>query len=299
MKRWWHWLLLAFAVLGLAVISGLVFLVDRLPGPGEIAQAVGSTSVKPHETSDIGVPDDEAKKPAASAGATGADKAARDSKSQDNNKELVLELMNEDAADIRVCDNLGQSKLFEQSRGKKEMSFDDMFKDKTRTDPIAESLRIPIKAVFQDEEVSGLMKEIMAIDTSKMDRAEKDSLLKKLGFYTRAASTAASLLKRKKQFESLGDRAIHLSVLARIAVLKPEALESANLKGICEDLERSIVAGEKPSIKKEREKILSLLQDVGITPAEIQFDPHMYLNFDVQMNDNNVSFSLGGKEPSS
>jgi hypothetical protein len=139
----------------------------------------------------------------------------------------------------------------------------------------------------------------MAYDTSKMDKAEKDSFLKKLGFYTRAASTAASLLNRKKHFEGLGDRAIHMSVLARIAVLKPEVMESANIRGICEDMERSIIAGEKPSIKKEREKILALLNDVGLTPQEIQFDPNMYLNFDVQMNDNNVSFSLGGKEPSS
>jgi hypothetical protein len=87
-----------------------------------------------------------------------------------------------------------------------------------------------------------------------------------------------------------------MSLLARIAILKPEKFDSLNLRGICEDMERSIVSGEKTSVKQERKKILTLINDAGLTPADLKFDPDQYLNFDVKMTDNNVSFTLAGKE---
>ncbi len=291
MAKWKKWLIALFLVGAVGTLVVLLVLVDSLPGPKEIAQVVDAPPTpKPHETHDIGVAGKSAPKPEDKTQPT-------DSKSQENNKDVVLAFMEEDPADIRVCDNLTQSKMFEQQKNNKEMSFDDLFKDTSRTDPIAESLRIPIKAIFQDEEVTALLSDVMKVDTSKLNKAEKDSLLDKLGFYTRAASTAASLLSRKKHFEALGDRAIHMSLLARIAILKPEKYEALNLRGICEDMERSIVSGEKTSVKQERKKILALIQDAGLTPADLKFDPKMFLNFDVQMSNNNVSFSLGGKEP--
>lgn len=292
MAKWKKWLIALFLVGAVGTLVILLVLVDSLPGPKEIAQVVDAPPTpKPHETHDIGVTStDSAAKPAAEP------VEATDSKSQDNNKDIVVAFMEEDPADIRVCDNLTQSKMFEQQKNNKEMSFDDLFKDTSRTDPIAESLRIPIKAIFQDEEVTALLGDVMKVDTSKLNKAEKDSLLDKLGFYTRAAKTAASLLSRKKHFEALGDRAIHMSLLARIAILKPEAYEALNLRGICEDMERSIVNGEKTSVKQERKKIMALIQDAGLTPADLKFEPEQFLNFDVKMSDNNVSFSLSGKE---
>lgn len=290
MAKWKKWLIALFLVGALGTLAVLLVLVDSLPGPKEIAQVVDAPPTpKPHETHDIGVPEKTA--------ATADDKTQpTDSKSQDNNKDIVLAFMEEDAADIRVCDNLTHSKMFEQQKNNKEMSFDDLFKDTSRTDPIAEALRIPIKAIFQDEEVTALLSDVMKVDTSKMNKAEKDSLLDKLGFYTRAAATAASLLSRKKHFEALGDRAIHMSLLARIAILRPEKYEALNLRGICEDMERSIVNGEKTSVKQERKKILALIQEAGLTPAELKFEPEQFLNFDVNMSDNNLSFTLAGKE---
>lgn len=290
MAKWKKWLIVALLVGALGTLAVLLLLVDSLPGPKELAQAVDAPPTKtPHETHDIGVADKTEVKTEDKAEPT-------DSKSQENNKDVILAFMDEDPADIRVCDNLTQSKIFEQSKDKKEMSFDDLFKDTSRTDPIAEALRIPIKAIFQDESVTSLLRDVMKVDTSKMNKKEKDSLLDKLGFYTRAATTAASLLSRKKHFEALGDRAIHMSLLSRIAILKPEKLESLNLQGICEDMERSIVNGEKTSVKQERKKILALIKDAGLTPADLKFDPEQFLNFDVKMTDNNVSFTLSGKE---
>jgi hypothetical protein len=290
MAKWKKWLIAVFLVGAIGTLAVLLLLVDSLPGPKELAQAVDAPPTKtPHETHDIGVADKAAVKAEDKTDAT-------DTKSQENNKDVILAFMDEDPADIRVCDNLTQSKMFEQQKNKKEMSFDDLFKDTSRTDPIAEALRIPIKAIFQDESVTSLLRDVMKVDTSKMNKEEKDSLLDKLGFYSRAATTAASLLSRKKHFEALGDRAIHMSLLARIAILKPEKFESLNLQGICEDMERSIVNGEKTSVKQERKKILALIKDAGLTPADLKFDPEQFLNFDVKMTDNNVSFSLSGKE---
>jgi|GEM_PF-6881103 len=291
MAKWKKWLIAVFLVGAVGALVILLVLVDSLPGPKEIAQVVDAPATpKPHETHDIGV----AEKAEAKVGNNEA--TPTDSKSQDNNKDIVLAFMEEDPADIRVCDNLTQSKMFEQQKNNKEMSFDDLFKDTSRTDPIAESLRIPIKAIFQDEAVTSLLSDVMKVDTSKLNKAEKDSLLDKLGFYTRAAKTAASLLSRKKHFEALGDRAIHMSLIARIAILKPESYEALNLRGICEDMERSIVNEEKISVKQERKKIMALIQDAGLTPADLKFEPEQFLNFDVKMSDNNVSFSLSGKE---
>lgn len=292
MAKWKKWLIALFLLGAVGTLVILLVLVDSLPGPKEIAQVVDAPPAKtPHETHDIGVVD----KPATATN-DNAKAQPTDTKSQENNKDVIIAFMEEDPADIRVCDNLTQSKIFEQSKDKKEMSFDDLFKDTSRTDPIAEALRIPIKAIFQDEEVSNLLSDVMKVDTSKMNKAEKDSLLDKLGFYSRAAATAASLLSRKKHFESLGDRAIHMSLLARIAILKPEKYEALNLRGICEDMERSIVNGEKTSVKQERKKILALIQEAGLTPADLKFDPEQFLDFDVKMSDNNVSFTLAGKE---
>ncbi len=290
MAKWKKWLIALFLLGAVGTLVILLVLVDSLPGPKELAQAVAAPPTKtPHETHDIGVADKTTAK-------TDSTTEPTDSKSQDNNKDIVLAFMEEDPADIRVCDNLTQSKMFEQQKNNKEMSFDDLFKDTSRTDPIAEAMRIPIKTIFQDEAVTSLLGDVLKVDTSKMNTAQKDSLLDKLGFYTRAATTAASLLSRKKQFEALGDRAIHMSLLARIAILKPEKLESLNLKGLCEDMERSIVNGEKTSVKQERKKILALIQEAGLTPAELKFDPEQFLNFEVKFSQNSLMFNLSGKE---
>lgn len=206
-------------------------------------------------------------------------------------KEAIESMISEDPKDIRVCDNLGQSKIF---GNQEKINYENIFFESDRSDSIAEAFRLPIRNIFQDENMRSLLEEIFQYEneTSQLNRQEKEGFLQKAGFYTKLAWTVGQLYKNKAQFEKMADRSGHLAVLARMAVLKPELANDAQVKDFCRQLETSIGDKQEVNLTEERREVLKMIQYAGLTPEQLKFDPNKFTEFKMKSSKDGVNFSL-------
>lgn len=205
----------------------------------------------------------------------------------------LAQLTGAEVSDIRVCENLGRSKMFDPKTGKYADDFDAFLKPEGRQDSVAESFRPVVVTLFSDEKFSELMQDITA---QPKDKEEAESFLDKIDFYARAASTVAHMYGRKAEFEALGDRANHLSVLAKLAVLKPELVGTQELMDACERIQSSMSNQEPVDVKAERKEILALIAQHGVKPAQLDFEPDQFMKFKASFKENSLSFTISDKE---
>lgn len=288
-------LLSLVALLACALLALMLFVVDSLPGPKEIARAVktkrqAAKSATASQAIDA--------KTTTATESLQAEEAAEELTPEEQKKaaqeKIIMAFLDEDPTDIRVCENLGNPS--NNLKRMKDADFEKIFGNPERNNPNAEAFRVPLRAIFQDEHLSSLLKDVMAENPSKMDDEEKSSFLQKIDFYGRATYTAAHLYARKKDFETLGDRSIHLSIIAQLANKKPELLENGQLRDACESLQKSIALNDKVDIKSERRDILKLIDEAGLKPADLDFDPDSYLNFKTKISDKQLMFTLDDKD---
>ena len=226
------------------------------------------------------------------------DSLDENSKSKQEKKEkanqVIKEMMVENFQDIRVCENLGQSKNFSDQNN---IQFEKLFIENDRTDSVAEALRIPLKSIFQQDYMQSLFDEVFRYEneTSRLDKKEKESFLQKAGFYSKVAWTVGQLYKDKAQFEKLTDRSSHLMLLTRIAMLKPELANDPQIKDFCYQLQNSIAENQAVDLKEERKEILKIIDYAGVTVEQLKFDPNKFTEFKMKSDKEGFSFSLSNQ----
>jgi hypothetical protein len=279
---------------------GLV--IRLLPGLNEIAQSLSSEQNQTETAAKTQLAPKENKtkeNTALEAEAASASESTNDKKtvaSEESKKgfQKVLVMMEEDPKDLRVCQNLGTS-AFLESKNKGELKFDELMEN--RDDPFIEATRFPLRAIFQDEQVASLLKEISEVEKKKLSEQEQKGWLEKVGFYSRLALTAGHLYQQKETFEALGNRATHLSLLTKIAMLKPELARDANIQKFCEELQSSLANRDPVDVHEERMEMLNLIRHAGLTPEQLDFDPDQYIKLNIKQTDNEFRIELNDKEP--
>lgn len=198
------------------------------------------------------------------------------------------DLIEEDYQDIRICENLGNSTQTDFSL----QTLTKAIESTDRDDPIVESIRFPMKHVFQSKPVKELFAEIKDIDANNLEGEERTSYLKKINFYTKAAKKVGEIYNQKAEYEEVSDRAYHLHVIAQIAQKKPELAHDKNLTDFCNQLETSVATKSKTSIDEERKELLKLIEYAGLTPEELDFNPTIRTKFNIDLNKNGLSFGF-------
>jgi hypothetical protein len=210
----------------------------------------------------------------------------------------IKKFLNESPDDIRVCENLGRSPIFEKTKeGNKDLGYEMFFEDNERRDSIAESYRLPVRSVFQNEYLRELMREIMSYENAPNKNAEAENLMNKVGFYARATRAAAEVYENKEKYEYIANRAAHLGVIARVAMLRPSQANNSDVLKFCEDLENSIKSNQKVDIREERKEVLKLIREAGLTLKELDFNPESYVKLKTEISKNGLNFSLTGSNP--
>lgn len=202
--------------------------------------------------------------------------------------EKIKLFMAEDPKDIRVCENLNQP--FEIPKSEEETRR--IFDSEDRNNPYIEALRTPIRAIFQDPNVAELISEIEPLSIEDLNSEEKETFLSKIGFYAKAAKAAAGLYQQKSYFEQMGDRASHLTALAKLASLKPNLSSDSRVQDYCLEVENALKFGEEVSVEEERKALLSLLDSIGVKPSEVGFDPTVYNKLLIKFDKNQLRFDL-------
>ncbi len=293
MKKRYKLALALVAVSGLSFLGGTAFVVNQLPSPGQLSQSldgpppVPATNAAP--TSQVGPTP-----PTAAETAASPEQVERTSIK--SIKAALLSLTTADKTDVRVCENLGRSRLADETGKMKNVDLEDFISPESRQDSLAEAFRYPMITLFQDEGFSGLLHDVASEEANTGDKADRDSFFSKVGFYARAAKTVASMYARKEEFEALGDRANHLAVLAKLALRKPDLVGTPALMDICERMEGTLGDVDRDSIRAERKEVLALLAENGVNPMELDFDPNEYMKFKAELTDNKLTFSLSDKD---
>lgn len=297
MHAWTRRLLVLIAI----VLGAAALVVSGLPSRRELARKiVGSEPEKPSNLAVAADPalaahgaDSVEAHPSPLPGPSPVETAAR----KKRERESILALLDEDPRDIRVCAQLGKSKIDPRAKDLR-IDFSEAF-GAERGDSVMEAYRVPIRAIFQEPSFAGLMREIDRYGDSIDGKPESDreSFLQKMGFYARVARTGATLLAEKGKFERLGDRANHLTVLAKMALLQPSLRDDSRLGDFCRRIQDDDPAPTAESVRAERRDLLALIADMGMKPEDLGFDPEDWTKFSVQSGRHQFSVSLSGKEP--
>lgn len=218
-----------------------------------------------------------------------------EAKEQQDSKNWYESLLAEDSFDIGVCENLGNPTKFAEGKKLKDASkIEYTYEDKD--DPIAMAMRLPYRAIEQDPNMLAYGREVEKI-TEGLSGEARTAKLKEWGSKEKVTAAVEEMKKSSKQYESLADRAIHLAVLAKMVVLKPDLAINPELKSACEKLEHYAGSGSEFSVKKERQQILNLLKSNGLTPEDVHFYPDHYNAFNVDWQERSVHFGFKWKEP--
>lgn len=209
--------------------------------------------------------------------------------------EFIKGFMQEELTDIRVCQNLGQTQYFEQ-KNKKGIGFEEFFGGDQRRDSVAESVRFPMKAILQDENIRPLMQEIFDFRQMGLSKEEKKGFMEKVGFYTRLAAATAQLYQNKSHYEYLANRAVHLGIVAKIAALKPELVSDPAITNFCQDLQGSIQQNQSVDLRAERQEIIKLIEDSGLSYKDLDFDPESFVKFKIESSSNGLSIEMSDRQ---
>ncbi len=287
----------------LLAVAGIAYFIHGLPSASEIAQNLKGQA-----------PDSKPPVEADHSKLSGSSTESTAPKAQDESEQLTAEeeafmqeqkaeqmknierMIEEDSRDIRVCNLLGkESQLFQNDEEEEDFDFGQAFSEK-REDPEAEAFRVPIRAILQDSELSSLLKRIQQVEEQKLSKEQKDSFLDKIGFYSEVATTAAHLYQKREQFEYLGNRAVHLGLIAKVAAAKPELATDPMVKDFCYRIQNSLADNKTVDVHQERQQVLDLIRYAGLTPEDLNFDPEDYIKFSVKSSHNSFEFSLSDKD---
>lgn len=277
-------------VIGVLFLLGSALVVLILPGPKEIKSIISAKtkpapdSISPAKSSEISKIDSHKKDIREN------DLNPTGSMPQETPEEMVIRILDSDET-LDVCQKLKHDTFFDASSKDQNFSFNQIFSPELIDDPFASSLRYPFIKIFHDEELSGLLREVIAVKSQHQDEDKQDSIFEKYGFYARAALTAIHLTNRKKEFEDSADRAIHVGLFARIVKLRPEILNDSGFVDRCETFQLYASNSEK-TVKEERGEILKLLKEWNLSPDQLGFDPESYHSFKIKGSKEGISFNL-------
>ncbi len=207
----------------------------------------------------------------------------------------LLELGAEDPKDIRVCDHLGQTALpVEQNTLESKDILRGLF-SQDRTDSVSEAFRIPMREVFSNFAVRELLSELRELEGNAFlgsRRGEWRAFFEKVRFYVRVGWAAMRLNSHRTRLEALGNRAMHLYALTRLAQLKPELMRSSALIDVCQEILSRSRAPSHAEIVRERNEVLKHFKSARVAPEQIGWSPEQWIELQVQARKDGFKLNL-------
>ncbi len=195
----------------------------------------------------------------------------------------ILNLIDEDPADIRVCDHLEERSLYQRGDDDRDLAKEAMnYDSRRRDDAVAEAWRVPWKTFLQLPAVREFFWGLHHIQQLPAEGHDRLTVLRALSLATWAFTEA---WWERKLLNNQANRALHLTVLVRLVALRPQALASAS--EACAVMERAMLDGGRQDldVRAEREELLTLLAAHELSPTEIGFDPKYYIDVTAEIGD--------------
>jgi hypothetical protein len=212
------------------------------------------------------------------------------------NKVSIMEpffrLLRDSSEKINICNKLGKSIFFNTSGKTEEINFENIY-FKSDDDPVTQPFLSATKIVLGQSKVSSIMTEVL----SWKGRAENSKTalklyFEKLSFYGHAAKVLFDLYLSRLKYEKIGNRALHLSVLARLASVRPDLVSNADLQRYCQQWQGWLDSEEIGNIQEERQNLIRLIQISHLTPIDLDFDEQVYVHLGLARGANGVRFTI-------
>lgn len=159
-----------------------------------------------------------------------------------------------------------------------EKEFSEAF-DSSQLDPRIEAAKPLIRYVFRLSKMHDLVTEL-----SQAAERNDETLVEKAQFYSSAYAAFMDMKDHQTDIESILDRSYLFLGLNNLVAKKPELVNDLRVQNFCAATEQLFNEGTPVDFQSEKNHFLSLLQDSGIKPSEINFNPeyksNILFNFD-------------------
>ena len=274
----------------LVLLIGAVAIFALLPSPGEIAKIL-----KPHARSleQLQAANVSVETPATDSGTTRAIEAQieeavqaprstseneflkrmKDPKVQAQYQEAFDRLFEEDPTDIRVCDNLGRVEMSTTELGRPRSILELI--GPRDGNAVFEAFRFPIVSALHDPDLKAFYYEAKDYERNLegLSDAEKNSWLRKAGFYSKLAKTMTGFLSRRERIESAATQGKALLKLAQITATNSKLASDARVQDLCREIENSARSESVSKLGEYDQDIEQLMAENKVAPEALQNMP--------------------------
>ena len=284
--------LIGACVLGICVLElliGAVAIFALLPSPGEIAKVLKPQAEPRHvPAATVSV-----ETPATDSGTTRAIEAQieeavqaprstseneflkrmKDPKVQAQYQEAFDRLFEEDPTDIRFCDNLGRVEMSSTELGRPRSILELI--GPRDGNAVFEAFRFPIVSALHDPDLKAFYYEAKDYERNLegLSDAEKNSWLRKAGFYSKLAKTMTGFLSRRERIESAATQGKALLKLAQITATYPKLASDAHVQDLCREIENSARSESVTKLGEYDQDIEQLMAENKVAPEALQNMP--------------------------
>lgn len=221
--------------------------------------------------------------------------------------EKLKEFIDEKTPAMAFCGKLNQARtgplqaLSEKTH--KEITNADGTKSQVNTtfdsEELGEDLRLEaikpfFKTVLRQPEMQRLISMVIQDDEFRNATAEeKEGMFSKALFYKQAYSAYAEMKENLPEYESIVDRSYLMYKLNDLMVLKPELQTDPRIMKFCEESEHQSNTYTPVDYASEKQVFERLIQELGVDPRAIKYDPHYKTTLKLDFSGNNLQIGGG------
>ena len=160
--------------------------------------------------------------------------------------------------------------------------------DSAQSDPRIQATKPLIRYISRLPKMHDLVTDLK----QAADRSD-DSFVEKAQFYASAYAAFSDVKEHRTDIESILDRSYLFLGLNNLVAKKPELLNDLRVQNFCATTEQLFNEGSPVDFQSEKNHFLSLLQDSGVKPNEIDFNPDYKSNILFNFDGKALSFTGG------
>ncbi|MBO9667126.1 MAG: hypothetical protein J7501_09970 [Bdellovibrio sp.] len=276
----------------MVLVVGLgVWFLSNLPGPSDLKQAMTpkalqSSSARTHSVQSESVESSQSKAEEPSPNVPlGSEE--RKEKLKANFSELVKrDFTNSEKPIVDACRNLvrsGEAQIFRSKEDVSSVKFIEALLSE-KQDPVAETLAPILRFVFR---APGLAEVIRMSDEAKGD----EGIVKKAEFYGELYRAASYLKQNTQTLNQVLQKSYNLHMLAKAVALKPQLASDGATMSFCEQIEQSLQNSDDLDADAQSSEMQKFLQDSGVEPQAIGFDPKYRSNVSLKLHGRTLSLA--------
>ncbi len=167
--------------------------------------------------------------------------------------------------------------------------------DLSRSDDLRlEAIKPFFKTVLKQPQMLKLITMVISDEEfrngSNVDQA---GLFDKALFYKQAYSAFSEMKQNLPNYESIVDRSYLMYKLNDLIAFKPDLQNDPRITKFCEESEQQFNIQAPVEFDKEKQVFERLVQELGVDPQAIGYDPHYKTKLDLDFSGNNLQISGG------